>query len=115
VRLIVIIGKHNTIPPTPDLAKWNVYGDFNLTAERLFYIDGTADPWKDLCYHSDYAPQRDWDPESEHLINGAGHVWDLRTLDDIEAEPQFIRAATKVELRVVESWLKAFNTSKFAS
>jgi hypothetical protein len=41
-------------------------------------------------------------------------VWDLPTLEDVDAEPQFIRAATKLEIRVVGSWLKEFNSSKFA-
>jgi hypothetical protein len=60
-----------------------VYGDFNLTADRLLFIDGSADVWRDLCYHSNSAPQRYWtDLHPEHLINGAGHVWDLRALDD---------------------------------
>ncbi|KAI1346399.1 peptidase S28 [Xylaria sp. FL0043] len=108
-------GKYNQIPASPDLAKWNVYGDFNFKAERLLFVDGSADPWKDLCYHSDLAPQRHWESQPEHLINGAGHVWDLRTLDDINAEPQFIRAATQLEIRTVGAWLKEFNSSKSAS
>ncbi|CAJ2506575.1 Uu.00g007050.m01.CDS01 [Anthostomella pinea] len=74
-------GQYNSIPATPDLDIWNAYGDFNFTAENLLFVDGTADPWKDLCYHSDLAPQRYWsDAYPQHLINGAGHVWDLRTL-----------------------------------
>ncbi|KAI3322394.1 peptidase S28 [Xylariaceae sp. AK1471] len=109
-------GKYNSIPPTPDLDKWNVYGDFNLKADRLLFVDGSADPWLDLCYHSELAPARNssWDSQPAHLINGAGHVWDLRTLEDIDAEPQFIRAATKLEIRTVETWLKEFDSSKFA-
>ncbi|CAJ2506574.1 Uu.00g007040.m01.CDS01 [Anthostomella pinea] len=102
-------GQYNSIPATPDLDIWNAYGDFNFTAENLLFVDGTADPWKDLCYHSDLAPQRYWsDAYPQHLINGAGHVWDLRTLVDVSAEPQFIREATYLELRTVERWLKDF-------
>lgn len=109
-------GKYNSIPPSPDLDKWNVYGDFGFQAERLLFVDGSADPWKDLCYHSDLAPARtSWDAQPQHLINGAGHVWDLRTLEDIDAEPQFIRAATKLEIRTVDTWLKEFKRSKSAS
>lgn len=105
------IGKYNSIPATPDLAKWNVYGDFDFKADRLLFVDGSADPWKDLCYHSDLAPPRtSWDAQPQHLINGAGHVWDLRTLEDIDTEPQFIRAATKLEIRTVGEWLKEFNS-----
>jgi hypothetical protein len=42
-------------------------------------------------------------------------VWDLRTLEDISAEPQFIRAATTLEIRTVDTWLKEFKGSKFAT
>ncbi|TGJ79145.1 hypothetical protein E0Z10_g9616, partial [Xylaria hypoxylon] len=105
----------HSIPASPDFAKWNGYGDFGFKADRLLFVDGSADPWKDLCYHSDLAPQRAWDAQPAHLINGAGHVWDLRTLDDVDAEPQFVRAATKLEIRTVGAWLKEFSSSKFAS
>ncbi|KAH9883670.1 peptidase S28 [Xylariomycetidae sp. FL2044] len=109
-------GKYNTIPETPDLERWNVYGDFNFTAERLLFVDGSADPWKDLCYHSDLAPARYWDdPQPQHLINGVGHVQDLRTLDDVASEPQFVRAATELELRTVDAWLRAFDNQTFGS
>lgn len=109
--LLIVKGKYNSIPSTPDLERWNVYGDFNFTANRLLFVDGSADPWKDLCYHSDLAPQRYWsDEQPEHLINGAGHVWDLRTLTDVSTEPQFMRETTYLELRTVESWLKEFHS-----
>ncbi|KAI0116341.1 peptidase S28 [Nemania sp. FL0031] len=108
-------GKHNAIPPAPDSSRWNAYGDFALKADRLLFLDGGADVWRDLCWHSDLAPPRpSWDVQEQHLINGAGHVWDLRTLEDIDTEPQFIRATTKLELRVVETWLREFNSSKSA-
>ncbi|KAJ8123302.1 hypothetical protein O1611_g9625 [Lasiodiplodia mahajangana] len=109
------IGKHNSIPPAPDNSRWNSYGDFALKADRLLFLDGGADVWRDLCWHSDLAPPRpSYDMQEQHLINGAGHVWDLRTLEDIDAEPQFIRATTKLEIRVVEMWLREFNSSTYA-
>ncbi len=45
-------GQYNSIPATPDLSKWNSYGDFDLKAERLFFLDGSNDPWRNLCKHS---------------------------------------------------------------
>lgn len=108
-KLDSLLGKYNSIPSSPDLERWNVYGDFNFTADRLLFVDGSADVWRDLCYHSNLAPQRYWtDDHPEHLINGAGHVWDLRALADIDAEPQWMREVTLLELRTVESWLKEF-------
>lgn len=85
----------------------------NVIADRLLFIDGTADPWKDLCYHSDLAPEREWsDLHPEHLINGAGHVWDIEVYADIETEPQFIREAHYLEIRTVKKWLKEFPSWK---
>ncbi|KAI1266287.1 peptidase S28 [Xylariaceae sp. FL1019] len=108
-------GKYNKIPKTPDLDRWNVYGDFNFTADRLLFLDGTGDPWRDLCYHSTQAPQRYWtDEHPEHLISGAHHVWDLRTYSNVDDEPQFVRATTKLQLRTVETWLKDFNNHTIA-
>ena len=70
-------GKYNSIPPTPDLDYWNVYGGFNLSADRLAFVDGSSDVWNQICYHSKFAPQRyQTDLHPELLINGAGHHWD---------------------------------------
>lgn len=33
-------GKYNKIPSNPDLARYNVYGGFDVTADRLAHIDG---------------------------------------------------------------------------
>ncbi|KAI0467796.1 peptidase S28 [Xylaria cf. heliscus] len=109
-------GKYNSIPPTPNHAKWNVYGDFNFKADRLLFVDGSADAWGHLTYHSDIAPPRtSWDTQPEHLINGAGHVWDIHTLENIDDEPQFMREAAKLEIRMVATWLKEFKSSRKAS
>lgn len=108
------LGKYNAIPKTPDLERWNKYGGFDVKGDRLLYIDGTSDPWRDLCYHSTLAPQRYWtDEHPEHLINGAGHCWDLRTLTNVTDEPQFIRETTLLELRTVATWLREFKEKPY--
>lgn len=33
-------GKYNKIPKTPDLSRYNVYGGYSVTADRLAHIDG---------------------------------------------------------------------------
>jgi hypothetical protein len=92
---------------------WNSYGGFNISAKNLLFIDGSADPWREVSYHSTRAPQRYWNENvPEHLINGAGHAWDFYALNDIEDEPQFIREAHYLELRTVASWLEAFRNSR---
>lgn len=71
-------GTYNSIPSTPDLEAYNQYGGFNISADRLAFIDGNIDVWKDVCYHSDLAPARyssSFEDESLHphlLIAGAG-------------------------------------------
>lgn len=102
-------GKHNAIPPTADVARWNAYGGFNLTADRLAFIDGAIDPWLDTCYHSDAAPPRSSSAmHPEHLIAGAGHHWDSYGILDVAAEPQFVREAHLWEIRTVRRWLREF-------
>jgi len=34
-------GRYNRIPPTPDLSAFNKYGGFNISADRLAFIDGS--------------------------------------------------------------------------
>jgi pimeloyl-ACP methyl ester carboxylesterase len=107
-----LVGKYNQIPPSPDVDAWNIYGGFNLSAKNLLFVDGSADPWREVSYHSTRAPQRYWtEGHPEHLINGAGHAWDFYALEHIEDEPQFIREAHYLELRTVETWLQEFNNS----
>lgn len=105
-------GQHNSIPPSPELWRYNAFGGYNVTAPRLAHIDGDQDVWLDLCYHSNLAPKRfSVDPveESLHpqlLIAGAGHHWDSAGILDVEAEPQFIRNAHLWEIRTVKKWLE---------
>ncbi|KAJ9201928.1 hypothetical protein DTO164E3_3366 [Paecilomyces variotii] len=106
-------GKYNSIPSTPDLNYWNRYGGFNISADRLAFIDGSSDVWNQLCYHSKDAPQRySTNKHPELLINGAGHHWDSYGILDVDAEPQFIREAHYWEIRTVQKWLRDFKNWK---
>ncbi|KIN05897.1 hypothetical protein OIDMADRAFT_100781 [Oidiodendron maius Zn] len=105
-------GKYNKIPHTPDLSRYNVYGGWDVTANRLAHIDGATDVWLDLCYHSHLAPPRySSDLHPEYLIAGGGHHWDSYGILDINAEPQFIQQAHLWEIRTVQKWLKSFNAT----
>ncbi|TVY80978.1 putative extracellular serine carboxypeptidase [Lachnellula suecica] len=103
-------GKYNSIPPTPDLQRLNVYGGYNLAADRLALVDGDIDPWRDICVHSPkYAPPRQsTDLRPEYLIAGAGHHWDSAGILDVSAEPLFIQQAHLFEIRTVKKWLRKF-------
>jgi len=125
-------GKYNSIPPTPDLDRYNKYGGVNLRADRLAFIDGgkflfilshvklkhterslDSDVWLDLCYHSNLAPPRhSSDLHPEYLIAGGGHHWDSYGILDLSAEPQYIQQAHLWEIRTVQKWLKSWNSTK---
>jgi len=51
-------GTHYTLPEWPKVDEVNSLGDFTLEADRLAFIDGTADPWMPATPHSWYAPNR---------------------------------------------------------
>ena len=105
-------GKHNSIPKSPELWRYNYYGGYNVSAPRLAHIDGQQDVWNQICYHSDEAPPRytlnveDAYMHPQLLITGAGHHWDSYGIKNVSAEPQFIRNAHLWEIRVVKEWVK---------
>ena len=107
-------GQYNTISTTgPNVTAFNGYGGYNIKAPRLAFIDGSSDVWLDVTYHSNLGPERY--PSTgylhpEYLINGAGHHWDSYGILDVEAEPQFIRAAHEWEIRIVDAWLANFTS-----
>jgi len=102
-------GKHNKIPSSPNLHEFSKYGGFDLTADRLAFIDGDIDPWLDLTVHSHSAPQKaSSDLHPQYLIAGAGHHWDSYGIKNISAEPLFIQQAHLWEIRTVQKWLKTF-------
>lgn len=78
-------------------------------------ISAAQDPWLDVCYHSNDAPQRySTDLRPELLINGAGHHWDSYGFGyaNVTDEPQFIREAHLWEIRTVKRWLADFKSWK---
>ncbi|KAL9058435.1 MAG: hypothetical protein Q9162_001730 [Coniocarpon cinnabarinum] len=103
-------GEFNAIPSGgPNLTYWQHYGDFNISADRLAFIDGDQDPFLDATYHSTEAPPRfQTDLHPELLIAGGGLHWDSYGIRNVEGEPQFIREAHEWETRTVQRWLETF-------
>jgi hypothetical protein len=97
-------------PYGPNLTWYNQYGDFEISAPRLLLIDGASDVWRDVCYHGHNASTR-YGPQ-QLQITGAGHHWDSYGILDVEAEPDFIRAAHEWELRHVHAWLDEWDQVK---
>lgn len=122
-------GRYNKIPATPDFSITDKYGGFNISADRLAFIDGGmfpypsyankidrkigVDVWLDLTYHSHHAPDRvSSDLHPEYLIAGAGHHWDSYGILDIAAEPLFIQQAHLWEIKTIKKWLRTFGAWK---
>lgn len=104
-------GAYNSIPPLPDVDGWNAYGGYGFEADRLAFVDGAQDPWLDGCYHSDLAPRRySSDLHPSYLILDGGHHWDSYGIQDLPAEPQFVREAHYWEIRTVKKWLRDFSS-----
>jgi len=96
----------DSIPSTPNLTTWNQYGGLNFSADRLAFIDGEADVWRDVCYHSEDAPEREGG--EKFLLVGGGHHWDSYGILDVDAEPQYVTQAHEWEIRTVKKWLRDF-------
>ncbi|KAI7362193.1 hypothetical protein KC336_g21722, partial [Hortaea werneckii] len=111
-------GEYNSIPPTPELWRYNKYVGYEVVAERLARIDGEQDVWLDLCCHSSNAPERvtasaeEAEKYPQLLITGAGHHWDSYGILDVPAEPQFIREAHRWEVRTVRRWLDEWSEKR---
>lgn len=103
----------DAVPATgPNLTYYEQYGGFNISAPRLALIDGSADVWNQLCYHSLNATAAHDGVrygENQQFINGAGHHWDSYGILNISAEPDYIRAAHEWEIRKVNDWLQQWD------
>ena len=103
----------SAVPPNgPNLTYYEQYGGLNISAPRLAFIDGAQDVWNELCYHGSNATAAHNNlryGENQLLITGAGHHWDSYGILDVEAEPDFIRAAHEWEIRRVKTWLQEWD------
>ncbi|KAK7182016.1 hypothetical protein DPSP01_006247 [Paraphaeosphaeria sporulosa] len=104
-------GTYSSIPSRPDTNVINRYGGLHISAPRLALIDGEADVWVDLTYHS-HEKKAIVVSSAEHpsyLIAGAGHHWDSSPRTGIKSvadEPDYIREAHEWEIRTVKTWVK---------
>ncbi|KAJ7843797.1 extracelular serine carboxypeptidase-like protein [Mycena olivaceomarginata] len=102
-------GQFNKIPATPMLERWNKFGALRLQADRLAQVDGGIDPWQYACVHSpDGFKRTNTLLRPYYEIKEGGHHWDENGLLNITAEPDFIQAIHKYEIKFVKSWLADF-------
>ncbi|KAJ4298995.1 hypothetical protein N0V90_004239 [Kalmusia sp. IMI 367209] len=103
-------GQYSSIPPTPNVHDINKYGGYDIQAPRLALIDGEADVWVDLTFHSHEKPGIivSSDKHPSYLIAGAGHHWDSSPRTGVKSvldEPDYIREAHEWEIRTVKRWV----------
>ncbi|EJD45939.1 peptidase S28 [Auricularia subglabra TFB-10046 SS5] len=104
-------GEHFTVPPLPDVdGAVNSLGGFDIAADRLAFVDGTADPWVPITTHSWYArPRADTTRRPFKWIIDAVHHWDENGLTNPADEPRRIREIHFDQVQFVKAWLKEFD------
>ncbi|EJD41230.1 peptidase S28 [Auricularia subglabra TFB-10046 SS5] len=104
-------GRYFTVPRLPDVdGAVNSLGDFAIAADRLAFIDGTADPWMPATPHSWHAkPRPDTTRRPFKWIVDAVHHWDENGLANPADEPRRIREIHYEEVQFVRSWLREFD------
>ncbi|KAJ7355300.1 hypothetical protein DFH08DRAFT_1052151 [Mycena albidolilacea] len=99
-------GQFNKIPASPMLERWNKFGALRLQADRLAQVDGGIDPWQYACVHSpDGFKRTNTLLRPYYEIKEGGHHWDENGLLNITAEPDFIQAIHKYEIKTVRKKL----------
>jgi hypothetical protein len=84
----------------------NQWGDFDLSYDRLAFIDGDSDPWVFATPHNPLLkPRADTIERPFKLIPGGVHHWDENGLVS-GREPEEIERVHEEEVSFVKSWLK---------
>jgi len=98
-----------------DVDSINQYGGFDISYERLAFVDGQADPWRWAGVHKPGLEKRkDSMAKPFVLIKGAVHHWDENGLpredaDDESTVPEPVAQAQGYELVFVRAWLDDYN------
>lgn len=103
------------IPKTPKTDNINKFGGFDISADRLLFIDGALDPWLYATPHSPYAMSRVNGGRSGKgtqywLIPDGNHQSDAYGLDPKQKEtsvrkPATVEAAQAMTLGTVKVWM----------
>lgn len=104
-------GKLFSIPPQPDVDVVNSIGGYTLARDRLAYIDGEADPWREVTVHSSLAPVRTSSDERPlYLIPGGVHCYDTNEIPS--KEPASVLDAHTFIRNFVGEWLDEWKASR---
>lgn len=100
-----------------DTAIINAYGGYNISYDRLAFIDGEDDPWRGATPHAPEANNRTSTTDEPFiLIEGAVHHWDENGLFPNETTatlpPAPVAETQMDEAAFVKAWMAEWNAGK---
>ena len=98
------------VPPRPKVDEINRLGAFNISVDRLAFVDGQYDPWRPATVHSEefaYGGARaDTLDRPFKLIPDCWHHCDENGVKDPKKTPERVRQIHKQQIHFVKHWLK---------
>lgn len=96
---------------TSNVTDVNKYGGIDIEFDRLAFVDGETDPWREAGPHAFRARERENTVNKPFiLIEGAVHHWDENGVPEEETTPDFppppVQEAQKAQRDFVQAWLK---------
>lgn len=104
-------GDLYSIPEQPNIDSVNSIGGYELARDRLAFIDGEGDPWREATIHSaNFAkPRVSTDTRPNYLIPHGGHCYDLYQ-DTVE--PKYMEDTHKFIYNFMDKWLDEWKASQ---
>lgn len=103
-------GKFAKVAENADVDAVNSIGGFNLSRDRLAYINGEYDPWRPVTVHSNEAPQRaSTDERPMYLIPRGVHCYDTKRWSN---EPQYMADVLTFTIGFMTKWLDEFKATR---
>ncbi|SAM70655.1 uncharacterized protein UBRO_00459 [Ustilago bromivora] len=103
-------GQHLTMRERPDIDEVNRLGNFNLSVDRLAFVDGQYDPWRPATVHSEEfasgGARADTIQRPFKLIPDCWHHCDENGLKDDKKTPERVRLIHEQQVEFVKQWLK---------
>lgn len=99
----------------PDLASINQYGGFDLSYDRLAFIDGEQDPWRPATPHAKSAKGRKSTTQQPFLlIKGGVHHWDENGVAEESANlpPKSVKETQTAEKAFIVEWYKEWKKTR---
>lgn len=103
-------GEKIQLPPQPTVEDVNSIGGYTLSRDRLAFINGEADPWREATVHASESPARITSDERPlYLIPGGVHCYDMLQKTN---EPQYIKDTHAFLHGFVRKWMDEWKASR---